>query len=117
MDAGRFDQRVTFKRYSEIADGSGNETGPYVPISGLVSIPAAFRPEFGREALEAGRLESTMRGTLTIRRFALSATITPADQAVFVNAPYAGVACQIRSIVPTPDRAFLEIVIESGVAQ
>lgn len=117
MDAGRFDQRVTFRRLAVASDGHGNETAAFADITGLSSIAAAFRPEFGREALEAGRLESTMRGTLTIRRFALSATITAADQAVFVNAPYAGVACQIRSIVPTPDRAYLEMVLEAGVAQ
>jgi len=117
MDAGRLAHRVTFKRLAVASDNHGNETGAYAAITGLSGISAAFRPEFGREAVEAGRLESTMRGTLTIRRFALSATITAADQAVFDNAPYAGLTCQIRSIVPTPDNAWLEMVVEAGAAQ
>lgn len=117
IEAGRLTERVRFERQATADDGHGNTLLPWSAISGLSSISAAFRPQFGNESLQAGRLEATMRGTLTVRRSANTAGVLASDRVVFLNAPYAGVTCQIRAIVPTPDRALIEFVLESGVAQ
>jgi len=116
MDAGRLKEIVRFERRGEVDDGYGNTQGAWAVISGLASVRAAFRPEFGRESVEAGRLQATMRGTLTVRAWADTKGVTPADRVAFMAGPYAGIECQIRSKVPTPDGAFIEFVLESGVA-
>lgn len=107
--------RVRFERRVPGADdGAGNvRPGAW---SALNTCWAAFRPKFGREQLEAGRLESTMQGTLTTLAFAETKAVTAADRVVFVTGPYAGKACQIRSIVPTPDAREIEFLLEDGVA-
>lgn len=56
-----------------------------------------------------------MLGTLTVLFTDTAAGVTEADRVVFLSAPHAGVAFQIRSIVPT--RTDIEFVLESGVAQ
>lgn len=108
--------RVRFERRVPGGDdGFGNELpATWTP---LATVSAAFRPKFGREQLEAGRLESTMQGTLTVRRTPTTVAIDEAARAVFVVGPYNGKACQIRSIVPTPDNRELEFLIEDGTAQ
>lgn len=107
--------RVTFSRRIPGADdGYGNQLPE--TWTNLVTVSAGFRPKFGREQLEGGRLESTMQGTLTVLRFAATVAVTPADRVVFVSGPYAGKACQIRSIVPTPDNREIEVMIEEGGA-
>ena len=95
-------------------DGYGNELPATWTALGIVS--AAFRPKFGREQLEAGRLESTMQGTLTVLRSSVTAAVKSDSRAVFVSGPYKDKICQIRSIVPTPDNREIEMVIEEGVA-
>ena len=94
-------------------DGYGNEVENWV-LS--FECSASFRPKFGREQLEAGRLESTMQGTLTVRRNPDTAGVTASSRVVFVAGPYAGKECQIRSIIPTPDNREIEFMIEEGVA-
>jgi head-tail adaptor len=93
-------------------DGFGNELP--ATWTEIVTIAGAFRPKFGREQLEAGRLESTMQGVLTVRRTPETAAIAADSRVVFVAGPYKDKACQIRSIVPTPDNREIEIMIEEG---
>lgn len=108
--------RVTFsRRIPGGDDGYGNQLPE--TWTDLVTVSAGFRPKFGREQLEAGRLESTMQGVLTVLRSTATAAVTAADRAVFVSGPYAGKACQIRSIVPTPDNRELELMLEEGTGQ
>ncbi|HND52871.1 MAG TPA: head-tail adaptor protein [Pirellulaceae bacterium] len=116
LAAGMLHHRVRFERQSvdPTGDGAGNVLQPWAL---LVERRAAFRPSFGREQVEAGRLESTMLGVLTIRRDSVTAGLTAADRAVFVNPPYAGRALQIRSIVLAPDGASLDLTVEEGSAQ
>lgn len=115
LDAGQRNHRVRFERRVPGADdGAGN----VLPENwtALNTCWAGFRPKFGREQQEAGRLESGLTGTLTTLSFAATRAVTAADRAVFVTGPYAGLECQIRSIVPTPDGSEIEFLIESGVA-
>lgn len=115
LSAGQRNFRVRFeRRIAGADDGAGNvlpETW-----TALNTCWAGFRPKFGREQMAAGRPEATMLGTLTTLAFAATKVVTAADRAVFVTGPYAGKACQILSIVPTPDAREIEFQIEDGVA-
>ena len=118
MAAGRLRNIVQFERRSQLADDGYGNTIP----ADWESIPngryrAGFRPQFGREQIEAGRLESTLRGVLTVRKSQLTATFSPADRVVFVGGAYAGKVCQIRSITPTGDNRWIEMALEEGIAE
>lgn len=115
MPAGKFTNRVRFERQTPGGDDANGNTLP-ATWPELTTVWASFRPQFGREQIEAGRLESTMRGTLMVRRSASAASITPADRVVFTAGPYAGRVCQIRSIIPTMDSSGIEMLLEEGVA-
>lgn len=115
LDPGQRNNRIRFERRVPGADdGAGNVLpDAWTPLN---TCWAAFRPKFGKEELEAGRLESTMVGALTTLAFAETKAVTAADRVVFVTGPYAGKACQIRSILPTPDAREIEFLLEEGTA-
>lgn len=107
--------RVRFERRVPGGDdGYGNELPATWTALGIVS--ASFRPKFGREQLEAGRLESTMQGTLTVLRSSVTAAVKADSRVVFTTGPYKDKVCQIRSIIPTPDNREFEVMIEEGSA-
>lgn len=114
LSAAQFGQRVRFDRQIE---GPPDEAGnPLLTWSPIVTVWANFKPQFGREAVEAGRLESTVKGVLTVRFSNMAATITAADRVVFLRSPYTDQAAQIRSITPMTNRREIEMTIELGVA-
>lgn len=114
LSAGQRTSQVRFERRAVTGKSpSGSLLEGWEP---LLTCRAAFRPRFGRESLEAGRLEATMTGTLTLLHWPASAGVTEADRVVFTAGPYAGKVCQIRSITPTPDNREIEMLLESGVA-
>ena len=115
MDAGRLDSRVKFQRQIPGADDGYGNTLP-ASWSDVVTVWASFRPQFGSEKVEAGVLESTLRGVLMVRRSTATEGVTPAYRAVFVSGHFTGKECQIRSISPTMDGAGLEMTIEEGLA-
>lgn len=110
--AGALSHRVRFERRDETGDdGFGNVLKEWAT---LCDRWAAYRPEFGREAVAAGRQNSTRVGTVTVRRDTLTATITAADRLVFVAGPNRDAVTQIRSVIPLSD--VIEMTIEIGVA-
>jgi head-tail adaptor len=111
--AGRLDQIVAFERRRMVDDAHGNVQADWVA---LFTRFCNVKPSAGREQLEAGRLESTFRAVVKVRRDSLTSTIQAGDRVVFQRAPYLGLTANIRSIVPLPDRAFLDLVVEQGVA-
>lgn len=114
LSAGQRNHRIRFERRAVSPDdGFGNEREAF---SELFDCWAGFRPKFGHEQLAAGRLESTLQGTLTVLAWAQTRGVTAADRVVFLAGPYAGKACQIRSIVPTPDAREIEMLLEEGKA-
>lgn len=114
LSAGQRNNRIRFERRPVGAkSASGNVLQDW---SALFDRWAGFRPRFGREQLAEGQLQSTSFGTLTVLRDPETVTVTAADRVVFTAGPYAGKACQIRSIVPTPDNREIEMVLEDGVA-
>lgn len=110
---GAYSDRVSFERRETIDDGYGNVQGAWGEVW---RCWAHFRPRFGREDMEAGRMEATMRGTLTVRSCAESKSITNGDRVVFVAGPYTGRAAQIQSIVPGMDGDIIEFKLEEGIA-
>lgn len=114
LSPGQRNHRVRFERRVPGADdGAGN----VLPVgwTALVTCWAGFRPKFGRELIDAGRLEATTLGTMTVLSFSATRAVTAADRVVFVTGPYIGKECQIRSIVMTPDACELEFLLEAGV--
>lgn len=112
LSAGQRNNRVRFERRpAQDDDGFGNTLGPWDEV---VTCWAGFRPQFGRERLAAGALESGLTGTLTVLRFTATAGLTEADRAIFAAGPYAGRTCQIRSVVPTPDNREIELLLEEA---
>lgn len=112
IPAGRLNTRVRFERYGVAGDdGYGNVIEAW---AALIERWAGFRPEFGREAVAAGRLQSTRAGTLTVRRDSGTAGLTAADRAVFLAGPNKAAVAAIRSVIPLDD--VIEMTIEIGVA-
>lgn len=112
LSAGQRTSRVRFDRRAEQGDdGYGNVLSAWAPV---VEAWAGFRPKFGREQLQAGALESGLTGTLTVLRWSATSELTEADRVVFLAGPYAGRACQIRSIVPTPDNREIELLLQEA---
>jgi SPP1 family predicted phage head-tail adaptor len=114
--AGILEQRVRFERQVAGADdGYGNVLpGSWTE---LFTCWASFRPESGRERLEAGRLEATLRGVLRVRRGSDARGVAASDRVVFVAGRYVGLVCQIRATpIPSADGSFIEFELEEGVA-
>lgn len=110
--AASFSTRVRIERRGAATpDGYGNTLEAWAPVA---TLWASWRPEFGREALAAGRLESTRRGVLGLRTSSITRALGAADRIVFVTGPEAGSIGNIRSIVPTAET--VEATLEIGVA-
>lgn len=109
MPAGQLRDQVTFQRATRTADGAGGATLVWQNVR---TVWGGFRPQRGRETLEAGRLESAVAGVLTVRSSPDTRDITAADRVQIDGASY-----QIRTIT-NPDRRnkMLEMVVERGVA-
>lgn len=106
--AGRLTERVAFDAPTYGADGV--QTGW---DQGVFTCAAHIRYLRGSETVIAARLDGKQPIVATIRRSALAETITP--DWVLRDARR-GTVYNIRSIVPTEDRAWFEITAESGVA-
>lgn len=109
MAAGPLRDRIAFKKKVETDDGQGG----YATSWALqFTVWGSFRPQRGREQMEAGRLESSVSGVIRVRSSSQSQTIEPTWIAVIDGADY-----NIRWI-SNPDRhaRFLEIAVDRGVA-
>lgn len=111
---GHMDHRIVFEKKKTGQDGYGNTVTAGWDTH--FRCWAAFRPKFGREQLEADRLESTFTGVLTVRSNTESRGVTPDMRVRFIGGPYEGKECQVRSIVPTDDKTVIEMTLEEGVA-
>lgn len=109
MRAGQLNKRVTFQTATETSDGGG---GGSTSWGGNVTVWGQFRPERGRERLEAGRLESAEAGVLTVRSSEATRAITSAYRVLIDSIPF-----NIRA-VSNPDQRnkAIEMVVEKGVA-
>jgi len=105
---GAMRDRATFQRRAETDDGYGGVRGAWTD---LLTVWGRFAPERGRQAWEAGREQSTVRGILTVRSGSDTQAVT-ADDAVTIG----GERYEIEAIT-NPDRRgrFLEIMVRRGV--
>ncbi len=108
MRAGDLHNAITFDAPSY--DAQGVQDGW---TEGAYSCRAHFRYLRGSEAVMAARLDGKQPIVATIRRGSKADTIT--TDWVLKDARR-GTVYNIRTIVPTDDRAWLEITAESGVA-
>ena len=112
--AGLMNGRARFERRSTAADdGYGNERQTWGTIC---TLAAGFLPERGREDVDAGRLQSTLRGVVTVHRSSMSRSVQAEDRIVFIAGPFNGQTFNIRSVMPRPDAATIEFSVEAGVA-
>jgi head-tail adaptor len=111
--AGSLDERVQFEARAPIApDAWGHAQAESWSV--LFSRWARFRPEFGREQIAAGRMESTRSGVLTVRADSQTRTLTADHRATFLTGPNAGARAQIRSVIAM--REMIELTLEIGAA-
>lgn len=109
MPAGSLRKRLTFETEGETPDGGGGYVAGW---STIATVWGSFRPERGRERLEAGRLEGAVAGVVRVRSSATTRTITEKDRVTFGGDSY-----QIRSLTnPDQRNKFLEFLVEKGVA-
>lgn len=111
--AGRLTSRVRMERVVRSDDGYGN-----VLTSGWADLGSRWadvRSEPGREALAAGRQESTVRAVIVLRRCELTLSLTAADRLVVTAGPMAGKTFNIRTAA-SPTMSEVELTCEAGVA-
>lgn len=111
MAAGPLNQRWRFEKRSESADGYGNTVSTW---SAQFTAWTGRRDLRGGEGVMASRLEGKQPAILTVRAAtSTTRTITTDWRAVNVNT---GQVMNVRSVTETPDRKFIEMLCEAGVA-
>jgi SPP1 family predicted phage head-tail adaptor len=114
--AAKFSQRVRFERRIAVhTDASGNALP--VEWTEVLTVWASLKPQFGREAMEAGRLESTVRAVLTIRKSAEALNLTTDDRVMTLRQPHQQWTWAIRTITPSADNREIELTLEHNVAE
>ncbi|MDX1015342.1 phage head closure protein [Sinorhizobium medicae] len=108
--AGDLREVVNFQFYEEIDDGAGNVYGDWVTV---FSAHARIQILRGTETVMAGRLAGKQTVALTIRWQTEVATMHSGYRAVNARS---GVEYNIRSIEPDERRAFVNLLVEAGVA-
>lgn len=115
MQAGELDRRVQFQRRAEKDDGHGN------PVSGDWETQferwAKIKFMRGSESVLAARLEARQPAILTIRNSAEARQVTADWRIVELVEGRNGPVFNIReNPTRTDDRAWLEMLVETGVA-
>lgn len=101
--------RVDFDIMTEVPD----EHGGYEQVPTTFTARAHFRYLRGGEAVQAARLQGKQPVVVTVRRSSQTLKITTDAR---MRDARTGDIYNIRAIVPTDDRQFLEITAEKGVA-
>lgn len=109
ISAGSLHHKVTFSVMREVPDG--NHGFDLVPVE--FTTRAHIRYLRGGETVQAARLQGKQPVVVTVRRsrqaLALTTDATMRDART-------GTKYNIRAIVPSENRQFIEITAESGVA-
>lgn len=113
LSAGRFEQRVrVLRRVSTGDEETGNPESSNRAT--FCEVWAALKVEFGRQQLAAGRLESTTRGVMTMRKTTETAQIAPGWTIVTLRSPYANQEWAVRGATPMPGNREIEFTVEAG---
>jgi len=99
------------RRAASAADALGNGLASWRSPIVLGLRWAGLRPQFGREAIEAGRLADGIVGVLTLPADPDTRTLTAADRVVVLGAPYADRIFEITAVLPTPDGREIELTV------
>lgn len=112
---GGMNKLVTFQRDTGTVGVGGSKTRHWTNLPGLARVPVEYKPQRGRERVQAGRLEAATVAFITIQDCAAIRGLTPAD-IVIVHEQTGDVAHRIYSI-ENPDQIGrdVEIVVEKGV--
>ncbi|MBW9113149.1 head-tail adaptor protein [Rhizobium cauense] len=122
-DAGRLNEKVAFDERADQEDGHGNVQDAFVE---QFQRRAGFTYMRGGETVIASRLEGRQPTIVRVRRDSDTLKIGPdwrmrdsrngSWQGTDENRYWDGPIYAVRSIAPTEDRQFLDIMVESGVA-
>ncbi len=107
--AGSLYDKITFSTITEVPDG--NHGFDEVPTD--FTVRANIRYLRGGETVQAARLTGKQPVVVTVRRSSQTAALTTDDG---MRDARTGTKYNIRSVVTTDDRQFMEITAESGVA-
>lgn len=108
-NAGSLIDKVTFINVSEVPDAHGG----FDKVETTFTTRAHIRYLRGGETVQASRLEGKQPAVVTVRRHSQTLQITP--ETVMKDARR-GTIFNVRAVVPTLDRQYIEITAESGVA-
>lgn len=112
LDAGQRSNLVRFeRRESGVKSASGNLLQPW---SKLIERWAGFKPQFGREQIASGRLESSVLGVLTVLLDPEVLGVTASDRVLFLTDPNRGRIFEIVSIAPTAEGREIEMTLRSS---
>lgn len=111
MTAGNMTRRFRFQPRSGQKDRFGAMKTDFG--DGIGPVWAHMRYLRGGEAVIASRLEGKQPAVVTVRASSQTRQITPEWRMLDED----GTPFAIRAIVPTQDRALLEITVEGGVAE
>lgn len=110
MSAGKLYESIAFDAPSEVSDGQG---GTIFGWQERYRCRAHYRYLRGGETVQAARLEGRQPVVITVRASSETSQVKTEWR---IRDTRTGTEFNIRSIVPTEDRRFLEITAESGVA-
>lgn len=111
MEIGNFRDRVTFAQVEEVVDEYGNTQGNFVDQFSVAADIAYVR---GGEGVIAARLEGHQPVIITIRSSSQTALIKPDWRAV--DERDASRIFNVRSVQPSSNGDFTELLCEAGVA-
>ncbi|WP_374832960.1 phage head closure protein [Paenochrobactrum pullorum] len=106
---GQFHHSITFSTITEEEDGHGG----FELVLTDFTVRAHIRFLRGGETVQAARLTGKQPVVVTVRRSNNMASLTTDSQ---MKDARTGTEYQIRAIVPSESRQFIEITAESGVA-
>ena len=109
ISAGSLYHKVIFDLIEEVEDGKGG----FDQVAVTFETRAHIRFLRGGETVQAARLQGRQPVVVTVRRSSKSMQI---DADTVMRDMRTGTVYNIRAVVPTEDRQFIEITAESGVA-
>lgn len=110
MTSGKLHDRVAFDRPTETADGYG---GTIVGWAEQFAVWASYTRLRGTETVMAARLEGRQPTVIRVRKSTETEQVTTDWR---IRDARSGEAFNIRSVIESEDRAYLDFMAESGVA-
>lgn len=107
--------RIRFDRRATADDSYGNAVNAWTEVASVRCGVDTQRKNRG-EALEAGRLESTIGWKITVLKSALTMLITPEFRGEFVAGPHLGRIVNVCAVEVSADNREIIMDVETGVA-